>query len=69
MSRLTIFILALSLTFYAKGQVNNHIIRQMVLEKGIVDSLFIFGKWTKDGQTETHIKYLGQVMGNLKNRQ
>ena len=31
------------------------------LEKGIVDSLFVFGNWTEQGQTETHLRYLGQV--------
>jgi hypothetical protein len=55
----------LTLTFLifiisVKGQVNDQNIRRTVLEKGIVDSLFIFGKWTEKGQTETHLKYLGQ---------
>jgi len=36
-------------------------IRSLVLEKGVVDSLFVFGKWNGKGQTETHLKYLGQV--------
>ena len=45
----------------AKGQVNDHDKRQQVLEKSIVDSLFIFGKWTEGGQTETRLEYLGQV--------
>ncbi|GGD44460.1 hypothetical protein GCM10011514_05560 [Emticicia aquatilis] len=49
------------IVFSASGQVNDENIRQKVLKKGIVDSLFIFGKWTETGQTETHLKYLGQV--------
>lgn len=44
------------------GQTNDSSIRQQVLEKDIVDSSFIFGKWTKDGETETHLKYLGKVI-------
>ena len=57
--------LILTLTFFiticSNGQVNDQKNRQQVLEKGIVDSLFIFGKWTEHGGTETHLKYLGQV--------
>jgi hypothetical protein len=55
----------LSLTFIlidisVSGQVNDQNIRQ-VLEKSIIDSQFIFGKWTENGETETHLKYLGHV--------
>ena len=59
-NRLALFILALSLNFSVYSQVNYHV-HQKVLENNIVDSLFIFGKWTKTGDTETHIKYLGKV--------
>jgi hypothetical protein len=31
------------------------------LEKAIVDSMFIFSRWTEKGGTETHLTYLGQV--------
>ena len=41
---------------------NEQKIRKEVLEKGIIDSVFVFGKWTKDGRTETHLKYLGQLI-------
>ncbi len=43
------------------GQVSDNFIRQQVLKENIVDSLFVFGKWTIIGGTETHLKYLGQV--------
>jgi len=59
-NRFALFILALALNFSVHGQVNYHV-HQKVLENNIVDSLFIFGKWTKSGDTETHIKYLGKV--------
>jgi len=49
------------LTLSSLAQIDDNILRQQVLEKGIIDSSFIFGKWTKEGQTETHLKYLGQV--------
>ncbi len=48
------------LPMLAKSQVT-YKLHKLVLQKGIVDSEFIFGKW--DGEkdkTETHIKYLGQ---------
>ena len=44
-----------------KSQVNDDLIRQRVLQIGIVDSEFIFGKWNENGATETHLKYLGQI--------
>jgi len=55
---LTLIIVAISL----KGQVNDHNIRQQVLEKQIVESLFIFGNWTEKCQIETHLRHLGQVI-------
>lgn len=43
------------------GQINDSKIRQHVLEKGVIDSLYIFGKWRTNGQSETHLKYLGII--------
>jgi hypothetical protein len=62
-SRKTLFLLfALILfVFSAVGQANHRNIRQLVLEKGIIDSVFVFGKWTEKSQTETQLKYLGKV--------
>lgn len=55
--------LTLTLTFaiYSNAQVSDQTIRQKVLVKAIVDSSFVFGRWTEKGGTETHLKYLGQV--------
>ena len=47
--------------FSAFGQDNDTNMRQQVLDKGIIDSVFVFGKWTKESQTETQLKYLGKV--------
>ena len=58
-------LLVLSFTLvavYSNGQINDHKIRLQVLKKGVVDSLFIFGKWTESGQEETHLKYLGKMI-------
>lgn len=60
--KLIILILISSLAKTAMGQVNDNSIRQQVLKENIVDSLFVFGRWTVNGDTETHLKYLGQVM-------
>jgi len=46
----------------AYGQVINKAECQKVLIQAFVDSPYIFGKWTQDGQTETHLIYLGKVM-------
>jgi hypothetical protein len=47
-----------NLTF---GQVDENLIRQKVLKNNVVDSVFVFGKWTEKKGDEAHIKYLGQV--------
>jgi hypothetical protein len=60
-TRLTILFLTLLIAFFVKGQVNENELRQQVLKKDLIDSLFVFGKWTESGQTETHLKYLGTV--------
>jgi hypothetical protein len=59
--RTVFFLMTLIWTLPVTGQTNDNEIRRQVLEKNVVDSLFVFGKWTKDGDTETHLKYLGQV--------
>lgn len=64
MKAFSTIILTLSLTTIIsnlKGQVNDQAIRQKVLKNAIIDSVFVFGKWTEKGGTETHLKYLGQV--------
>lgn len=48
-------------SFSVIAQINDNKIRLSVLKKGIIGRTFVFGKWTKDGNTETHLKYLGSV--------
>jgi len=45
----------------AVGQISDNSIRQQVLKENKVDSVFVFGRWTINGGTETHLIYLGQV--------
>jgi hypothetical protein len=45
----------------ANGQIKEKKIRSQALKKSIVDSLFVFGKWSTKGATETDLKYLGQL--------
>jgi len=60
--RLTILTFVLLFVCSARGQINVNEIRQQVLVKSIVDSLFVFGKWADGGrEEEMHLKYLGQV--------
>lgn len=47
--------------FTASAQINTRKFHQEVLQAGIVDSLFIFGKWSEKGGVAIHLKYLGQV--------
>ena len=54
----TAFIL-LSHSVYA--QVNDQNIRLKVLQKSRTNHTFKFGRWTEDGGTETHLRYLGKV--------
>ena len=63
--RFNILIIIFLSTVSIYGQTNIVDRQKLVLEKGIVDSLFIFGRWTEGGQTdETQLKYLGQVKTN-----
>lgn len=62
MTRLTILILTCLFTQPVKGQLNDFEKRELVLKNEIVDSLYVFGKWSETGQTETHLKYLGKVI-------
>lgn len=55
---LYILILTISTTF---GQGYNAKIERQVLRKGIIDSVFIFGTWTENSQTEKRLAYLGEV--------
>lgn len=61
-TRLSLLFFTLLSCYSIQGQTNDNEKRQQVLEKGITDSLFVFGKWTENGQTETHLKYLGEVV-------
>ena len=45
--------------FSSVGQVYNRDIEKEVLAKAIIDSVFVFGKWTEKSQTEIRLKYLG----------
>ncbi len=54
---IVLFLISISVN----GQVKDSKIRQDVLAKGVIDSLYIFGKWAAKGQSETHLKYLGIV--------
>lgn len=61
---MNIYIIIISFTLLCTstfGQVDDDMIRQHVLERGIIDSTYIFGKWSKNGQTETHLTYLGEI--------
>lgn len=42
-------------------------IRQEVLSKNQVDSLFVFGKWNEDQGTETRLKFLGHIKSSKEN--
>ena len=62
MLKLSLALILLMSVLSASGQTNDHDIRQQVLEIGIVDSVFVFGKWdTVAYAEETHLKYLGQL--------
>jgi hypothetical protein len=54
-------IIFISLSIFANGQANDNNIQQTVLKKNIVNKLFKFGKWTEEGNPETHLRYLGKV--------
>src|SRR5690554_2363334 len=53
----------ISLLFFlvAKSQTNDKNIREIVLKKNLIGKEFVFGKWNENGETETHLTYLGKV--------
>lgn len=52
----------LTLSIYgAKAQINENEMRLKVLKKNLIGKQFVFGKWTANGETETHLSYLGQI--------
>jgi hypothetical protein len=60
-SKYGLIFLLCCLVLFCQGQTSDKTIRLQVLNKAIVDSLYVFGKWTVNGRTETHLKYLGQI--------
>lgn len=61
LSRFLFFLFIFLATRSVHGQTDDRL-RQQVLEKGIVDSQFIYRGWTPEGHTKTRLKYLGQVV-------
>ncbi|RFZ94243.1 hypothetical protein D0C36_01420 [Mucilaginibacter conchicola] len=61
MKRLYTLTLLLFLSLSTMAQTNDKNIRLSVLRKGIVGKTFVFGKWTKEGETQTDLTYLGEV--------
>ena len=57
-----VFLALLFSTGILIGKSPDHKIRQLVLLNGIRDSVYIFGKWNENSGTETHLKYLGDVL-------
>ena len=51
-----IIVILISLNFTLSGQNNDSLIRLQVIKSGKIDSLYVFGKWTQDGQTQTELK-------------
>ncbi len=43
------------------SQVSDKQIRNIVLKNSNMDSLIVFGKWSEKGDTETQLKYLGNI--------
>ena len=55
-----LFYILFFLPIYSQAQINYYLHRK-VLQKDVVDSEYIFGKWNGEkGKDEIHIKYLGQ---------
>lgn len=56
-----LLIVFLGFSFLGKSQINDENIRVKVLRKKLIGKEFVFGKWSENGGTETHLKYLGKV--------
>ncbi|HWD88517.1 MAG TPA: hypothetical protein VG367_10350 [Mucilaginibacter sp.] len=58
---LFLIIILTLLSFSSFGQVHDQKIRRLVLRKGVVGKTYVFGKWSENGDEETHLTYLGKV--------
>lgn len=60
--RITLFTVCfISFTIPVRGQNAEKKMQKHVLEQAIINKLYIDGKWTQSGGTETHLKYLGKI--------
>lgn len=67
--KISLFLILLWNGLYSFAQTEDDFNRQMVLKNNITDSLYVFGKWSQNGETETQLKYLGLIKtdkGNFK---
>ena len=60
MKQILIIILLFS-SLVSKSQTNDKNIREIVLKKNQINKEYIFGKWNQNGETETHLTYLGKI--------
>lgn len=57
----SLVLILLSFNLIAFSQINDRNIRLHVLRKNTIGKEYVFGKWTKNEGTESHLKYLGKV--------
>lgn len=57
----SLVLILLSFSLIAFSQINDRDIRFHVLRKNAIGKEYVFGKWTENGGTESHLKYLGKV--------
>ena len=56
-----LFLLFVLFFSVANSQTNDNKIREKVLKKNQIGKEFVFGNWNENGDTETHLTYLGEV--------
>lgn len=62
-----ISLLLLCISLLVCGQTEDDSIRQVVLKNNVTDSLYVFGKWNKTGDTETRLMLLGTIKSDSGN--
>lgn len=66
MKKFVLSFVVLLLCSVSKAQLVHDSTYQYVIERNQIDTTYMFGKWTEEGEQESHIRYLGIIKSDDK---